>query len=116
MFTFQKETEHSRTRDDKSNQSRLLNFLVDQKVKVDIAKEAAARITSSFPNVSIEVALEKAADWMKEHEKEVITAQEINKRVKKRKVTDEDRQEIESTLSDASRRRDDKNDDWFSEW
>tara|TARA_B100000809_G_C15140356_1_gene532926 strand:+ start:7937 stop:9508 length:1572 start_codon:yes stop_codon:yes gene_type:complete len=116
MFSFQKESEHRKTRDDKSIQSRVLNFLVDQKVKVDIAKEASTRIVASFPDVSIKVVLEKATEWLKEHEKEVIHSKELNKRVKKRKVTDEDRQEIESTLSEASKRKKDVYGDWFDEW
>ena len=116
MFSFQKEAEHRKTRGDKSIQSRVLNFLVDQKVKVDIAKEVAARIVTSFPDVSIKVVLEKATEWLKEHEKEVINSKELNKRVKKRKVTDEDRQEIESTLSEASKRKKDVYGDWFDEW
>jgi hypothetical protein len=53
---------------------------------------------------------------LKEHEKEVINSKELNKRVKKRKVTDEDRQEIESTLSEASKCKNDADDDYFSEW
>ncbi|MCL1068002.1 TniB family NTP-binding protein [Shewanella olleyana] len=116
MFTFKEEVEHHTTRDDKSNQSRVLNFLVDKKVDVEIAKEVATRITSDFPEIPIEVALEKVANWLQDNEKDVVTEQELNKRVKKRKVTDEDKQDIDSTLSDASRVRDDKNDDWFSEW
>jgi hypothetical protein len=66
--------------------------------------------------VSIKVVLEKATEWLKEHDKEVINLKELNKRVKKRKVTDEDRQEIESTLSDASKRKKDVYGDWFDEW
>jgi hypothetical protein len=116
MFSFHKEAEHRKTRDDKSKQSRVFNFLVDQSTKVDIAKEAAARIVASFPDVSIKVVLEKATEWLKEHDKEVINLKELNKRVKKRKVTDEDRQEIESTLSEASKRKKDVYGDWFDEW
>jgi hypothetical protein len=116
MFSFQMETEERKHKNDKSKQSRVFNFLVDQSTKVDIAKEASARIVASFPDVSIKVVLEKATEWLKEHEKEVINSKELNKRVKKRKVTDEDRQEIESTLSEASKRKKDVYGDWFDEW
>jgi len=116
MFKLQKEAESKKHKVDNSKRSQLFNALLEQSVKTDIARQASNAIFRQFPDISVGEAVEKAVTWLNDNKEQVIEGRELNRQITKRKVDDNDRNEIEAALSEASKGRNDVDDSWFNEW
>lgn len=116
MFKLQKEAEVKKHKVDNSKRSQLFNALLEQSVKTDIARQASNAIFKQFPDISVGEAVEKAVTWLNDNKEQVIEGRELNRQITKRKVDDNDRNEIEAALSEASKGRNDVDDSWFNEW